>query len=85
VEIFLFNIKEISSQITAENKMGRFIELFHGRRRHHCVAKQNPQIPHMHIGWLVDAYHFVTTSPFRNCLHLPTTHPMRMCGFRGFC
>jgi hypothetical protein len=27
----------------------------------------------MCIGWLVNAGHFVTTSPFRNSPHLPTT------------
>jgi hypothetical protein len=27
----------------------------------------------MRIGWLVNNDHFMTTSPFRNCPHLPTT------------
>jgi hypothetical protein len=38
----------------------------------------------MRIGWLVNENHFVMTSPFRNDSHL-TNHPMRMCGFHGFC
>jgi hypothetical protein len=37
---------------------------FHGRRRHHCVAWQNPWNPHMRIGWLVNEDNFVTTSTF---------------------
>jgi hypothetical protein len=31
------------------------------------------KIPQIRIGWLVNENHFVTTSPFRNCPHLPTT------------
>jgi hypothetical protein len=32
-----------------------------------------PMCMPIHWGWLVNADHFITTLPFRNGLHLPTT------------